>query len=74
VDGIFKLVSELRDSGVTILLVEQNVERALEIADRAYLLGKGEVIVEGPARELQEHVDITGAYLGGTHGPGREGG
>jgi branched-chain amino acid transport system ATP-binding protein len=62
---IFELVAQLRETGVTILLVEQNVERTLEIADRAYLLNTGQVEFEGPAEELHKRVDVVSAYLGG---------
>ena len=64
VDEIFSLISQLRETGVTILLVEQNVERALEVADRAYLLNTGRVEFEGPARALRTRIDVVGAYLG----------
>lgn len=62
---IFALVARLRETGVTILLVEQNVERTLEIADRAYLLNTGQVEFEGPAKELRQRVDVVSTYLGG---------
>lgn len=65
VDGIFNLISQLRDTGVTILLVEQNVERTLEIVDRAYLLNTGRVEYSGPAGELRQRVDLARTYLGG---------
>jgi branched-chain amino acid transport system ATP-binding protein len=67
VEEIFELVAQLRETGVTILLVEQNVERTLEIADRAYLLNTGQVEFEGPVEELRRRVDVVSAYLGGTH-------
>ena len=63
----FELITQLRETGVTILLVEQNVERTLEIADRAYLLNTGQVEFEGPAQELRRRVDVVSAYLGGTN-------
>jgi branched-chain amino acid transport system ATP-binding protein len=66
VEEIFDLVAQLHETGVTILLVEQNVERALEIADRAYLLNTGTVEFDGAARELRERVDFASAYLGGS--------
>ncbi len=66
VEEIFSLISELRDSGVTILLVEQNVERTLQIADRAYLLNVGQIVFEGPAKELRQRVDLASTYLGKT--------
>ncbi len=60
----FELITQLRETGVTILLVEQNVERTLEIADRAYLLNTGQVEFEGLAEELRRRVDVVSAYLG----------
>lgn len=64
VDEIFQLVAQLHKTGVTILLVEQNVERTLKIADRVYLLNTGEIEFEGTARVLRERVDFVSAYLG----------
>ena len=64
VDDVFNLIAQLRETNVTILLVEQNVTRALEIADRAYLLDTGRIEFAGTPTELQEQVDITGAYFG----------
>jgi branched-chain amino acid transport system ATP-binding protein len=64
VEEIFELVAQLRETGVTLLLVEQNVQRALEIADRAYLLSTGRVEFEGVAQELRTRVDLASAYLG----------
>ena len=66
VDEIFRLIGALHERGVTILLVEQNVERTLQIADRAYLLETGLMKFEGPAKELSRQVDIAKSYLGGT--------
>jgi branched-chain amino acid transport system ATP-binding protein len=65
VDEIFELIVQLQASGRTILLVEQNVERTLNIVDRAYLLDTGQVKFEGPAAELLQNVDIERAYFGG---------
>jgi branched-chain amino acid transport system ATP-binding protein len=64
VDQIFALVGRLHARGVTILLVEQNVERTLDIVDRAYLLHTGRVKVEGTPAHIREHVDVEGVYLG----------
>jgi branched-chain amino acid transport system ATP-binding protein len=64
VDRIFELMGRLRDEGTTLLLVEQNVDRALRIADRAYVLKSGEVEAEGPADELRRSADLERAYLG----------
>ena len=64
VDQIFELIVRLREEGTTVLLVEQNVHRALEIADRAYVLVNGQVEREGPAAELRASAEIERAYLG----------
>ena len=61
---IFRIMQSLRDQGITILLVEQNVRRALEIADRAYVLENGRVCLEGACAELLESDHIRKAYLG----------
>lgn len=66
VDEMFQLVAQLHTTGVTILLVEQNVERTLDIAGRVYLLNTGEVEFGGMASELRERVDFESAYLGGS--------
>lgn len=63
-DTIFALIARLRERGSTILLVEQNAERALEIVDRAYLLANGEVEFAGTAEELRRKVDIASVYFG----------
>jgi branched-chain amino acid transport system ATP-binding protein len=62
--AIFKTISELRDSGMTILLVEQNARSALRIADRGYVLETGQVVCEGSAQELRDNRDVQRAYLG----------
>jgi branched-chain amino acid transport system ATP-binding protein len=64
VDQIFELLARLREQGTTILLVEQNVHRALELADRAYVLAGGAIEREGPAAELRASAEIERAYLG----------
>ena len=64
VDQIFDLIKGLHQRGVTILLVEQNVERTLEIVDRAYLLDTGTIQTSGTAAEVRSQVDIEGVYLG----------
>jgi branched-chain amino acid transport system ATP-binding protein len=64
VKQIFEMISELRRSGKTILLVEQMANLALKAADRAYVLERGEVVLEGSARELLSHPRVTSGYLG----------
>jgi branched-chain amino acid transport system ATP-binding protein len=61
---IFRLLSELRGEGTTLLLVEQNVHQALAIADRAYVMAAGRFEVSGSARELRGSAEIEQAYLG----------
>lgn len=65
VESTFDLVAELRDMGVTILLVEQNVAKTLQIVDRAYLMRTGQIVAQGTAQDLRQVVDIKSAYLGG---------
>jgi branched-chain amino acid transport system ATP-binding protein len=65
VNRIFAVISRLRETGVTILLVEQNARKALEIADRAYVMETGRIILEGDARALAANPEIEKAYLGG---------
>jgi branched-chain amino acid transport system ATP-binding protein len=65
VNRIFAVISRLKETGVTILLVEQNARKALEIADRAYVMETGRVIIEGSARDLAANPEIEKAYLGG---------
>ena len=65
VDQIFSIIKELHDAGTTILLVEQNASKALEIADRAYVLETGSITLSGTGRELANSPDVQKAYLGG---------
>ncbi len=64
VDVIFELIPALRDRGYTILLVEQNVELALEIADRGYVLATGRMVMAGSSAELLRSDDVERAYMG----------
>jgi branched-chain amino acid transport system ATP-binding protein len=61
---IFRNLQRIRDDGVTILLVEQNAHLALEIADRAYVLETGSVVMEGEASEVAKNPRVKEAYLG----------
>jgi branched-chain amino acid transport system ATP-binding protein len=67
VDQVLDVVQGLRAGGTTILLVEQMVERALEIADYAYVLQNGHVVAHGPAAELADSDAVKSAYVGGAH-------
>jgi len=64
VDQIFELIARLHQRGVTILLVEQNVNRTLEIVDRAYLMNTGLIENQGTPQQLRAHADIDGIYMG----------
>jgi branched-chain amino acid transport system ATP-binding protein len=61
---VFEIIRKLKKEGVTILLVEQNVHQALKIADRAYVLEKGKIILEGNGSDLLENDYVKNAYLG----------
>ena len=63
-DQIFATIAEIKRNGVTILLVEQNAERAIEIADRGYVLETGKVALSGTAAELRSNPQVQAAYLG----------
>jgi branched-chain amino acid transport system ATP-binding protein len=64
VQDLARRVREIRDSGVTVLLVEQNAGMALGISDRAYILEVGEIILSGSSKELVQHDQVKKAYLG----------
>ncbi len=64
VGDIFRVIKEVHAEGVTVLLVEQNVFRTLEIADRAYVLGNGRVVLQGSGAELLANDHVRKAYLG----------
>ena len=65
VDQIFSIIKELHAAGTTILLVEQNASKALEIADRAYVLETGNITLSGTGAELAQSDEVRKAYLGG---------
>jgi len=65
VQGIFRTLREIHAGGLTIFLVEQNVRQALKIAERAYVLENGRVVLEGSGRELLDEPRVQEAYLGG---------
>ena len=64
VADIFRIIGELRASGVSVLLVEQNAQAALQIADRAYVMELGEFILNGPARDIAANARVAASYLG----------
>ncbi len=65
VNQIYDLIEQIRDSGITVLLVEQNAKKALSICDYAYVLENGVIKLEGTGEELANNDDVRKAYLGG---------
>ncbi|MBQ8757829.1 MAG: ABC transporter ATP-binding protein [Oscillospiraceae bacterium] len=65
VDQIFSIIKDLHKAGTTILLVEQNASKALQVADRAYVLETGKITLEGTGDELAHSDAVRKAYLGG---------
>lgn len=65
VGEIFKIIQDVNQSGTTVLLVEQNAKKALEVADRAYVLETGAIAMAGSAQELANDEKVRSAYLGG---------
>jgi branched-chain amino acid transport system ATP-binding protein len=64
VSEIFRIVRELNEEGMTVLVVEQNAHIALQAASTAYVLEVGTVALHGPSKELQEHESVRRSYLG----------
>jgi branched-chain amino acid transport system ATP-binding protein len=64
VERSFEIIQQVHQSGVAMLVVEQNANMALSIADRGYVLSTGRLVLEGSAKELLEHEDLRKAYLG----------
>ena len=64
VSEVFDIIREISESGTTVLLVEQNAKKALTIADRAYVLETGNIVLEGPASKLINDESVKKAYLG----------
>ena len=65
VKRVFGIINDLRQSGVSVLLMEQNAFEALKVVDRAYVLENGRLVLEGTAEELKENPRVKAAYLGG---------
>ena len=64
VNEIFDIIQQVSKTGTTVLLVEQNAKKALSIADRAYVLETGKIVLTGDAKELMDNESIKKAYLG----------
>ena len=65
VQQIFDVIKDINKMGTTVLLVEQNARKALQIADYAYVMETGKIVMEGPAQEVASNPDVMAAYLGG---------
>lgn len=70
VKGVFETIRRIREEGITVVLVEQNANQALAIADYAYVLENGRVVLEGDGQELLCDEKVKDAYLGGAGGDG----
>jgi branched-chain amino acid transport system ATP-binding protein len=66
VEETFRVIRDLHQEGVTILLVEQNARKALAAADRGYVLETGEIVLSGLSRDLADNPQVKKAYLGGS--------
>ena len=64
VEESFHIIEQIREEGITVLLIEQNVQRSLDIADRAYVLERGRVVLEGNREDVLHEELISKAYLG----------
>ena len=64
IDAVYDAIQELRRDGVTVLLVEQNAERALSVADRAYLISTGQIVFSGTSQEIHSSGNVHEAYFG----------
>lgn len=65
IQEIFKIIVDIQQQGTTILLIEQNAKKALEIADRGYVLETGKIVLSGSGRDLLASDEVQKAYLGG---------
>jgi branched-chain amino acid transport system permease protein len=64
IENLYSILAEVRDQGITILLVDQMAGLALSVADRAYILQSGAVVQSGPARDFSQDLSLQKAYLG----------
>ena len=64
INNVYKALRKIRAKGITILLVEQNVRRSLDEADRAYIMEAGRVVLSGDAADLRKEKEVKKAYFG----------
>jgi branched-chain amino acid transport system ATP-binding protein len=67
VETVYEAIGEIRRSGLSVLLIEQNAHRSLSIADHAYVLDRGRVTYDGPAHHLDDAERLSEAYFGAAH-------
>ena len=65
IQEIFDVIEEINKAGTTVFLVEQNARKALRIADYAYVMETGKIVMQGPAAEIASNPNVMAAYLGG---------
>jgi branched-chain amino acid transport system ATP-binding protein len=64
IEDLYRAIREINVAGVTVLLVEQNVHRSLEMAHRAYIIERGRIMLSGPTEELKQNREVQEAYFG----------
>jgi len=64
VDRLFSLLQRIRETGMTFLIIEQNVQQTLEMADRGYVMEDGQIVLQGTGKELLENKHLRTYYLG----------
>jgi branched-chain amino acid transport system ATP-binding protein len=72
INETFKLIHRIHERGVSILLVEQNARKALQIAQRGFVLENGKIVLEGRPGDLLDNPEVKKAYLGNVQGPGKQ--
>jgi len=65
VRDVFEVIQQVNNNGVTVLIVEQNVQQALRVANRAYVIETGRLVLSGTGEELLDNPEVREAYLGG---------
>jgi branched-chain amino acid transport system ATP-binding protein len=67
IDTVYEAIADVRQAGLSILLIEQNAHRSLAVADHAYVLDRGRITYEGPAHHLDDADRLSAAYFGAGH-------
>jgi branched-chain amino acid transport system ATP-binding protein len=66
VNEVFRNIQRIKEAGITVILVEQNAKKSLSIADYAYVIENGRVVMSGTGKEMLENPEVAAAYLGST--------